>query len=81
MYSYIQYVSTSTSMYIQKLASGPMLSHEQMSRGWPLSILNDEQTSNWLRVVLETSPFSCTLEFWEPPKVKELQECAFHHLI
>ena len=27
-----------------------VLSDEQMSKGWPFSLLNDEQMSNWLGV-------------------------------
>ena len=27
-----------------------VLSDEQMSKGWPYSLLNDEQMSNWLGV-------------------------------
>ena len=36
-----------------------VLSDEQMSKGWPFSLLNDEQMSNWLGV--EHQPVCCVL--------------------
>ena len=32
------------------LLSWAVLSDEQMSKGWPFSLLNDEQMSNWVGV-------------------------------
>ena len=34
----------------QNYRNWAVLSDEQMSKGWPYSLLNDEQMSNWLGV-------------------------------
>ena len=43
-----------------------MLSGEQMSKGWPFSLLNDEQMSNWLGVEHQPVMFWNTFNFGGP---------------